>query len=106
VAPPTARGEFRWIEDIGSAPEQFQGGAFEMHRVEWPVGLGAPLTAMTGRGEDEFARLFPAARAVEALELTAIVVGPTCAEHLDPVREALSVQLPAQAHTDLRGLFA
>jgi aryl-alcohol dehydrogenase-like predicted oxidoreductase len=39
-------------------------------------------------------------------ELTAIVVGPTCAEHLDPVREALSVQLPAQAHTDLRGLFA
>lgn len=38
-------------------------------------------------------------------EITAIVVGPTCAEHLDPVREALSVQLPAQAHADLRGLF-
>ncbi len=39
-------------------------------------------------------------------EITAIVVGPTCAEHLDPVREALSVQLPAQEHADLRGLFA
>ena len=39
-------------------------------------------------------------------EITAIVVGPTCAEHLEPVREALSVQLPAQEHADLRGLFA
>lgn len=38
-------------------------------------------------------------------EVTAIVVGPTCAEHLDPVREALSLELTAAEHADLRGLF-
>jgi aryl-alcohol dehydrogenase-like predicted oxidoreductase len=38
-------------------------------------------------------------------EVTAIVVGPTCAEHLEPVREALSLQLSADEHADLRGLF-
>ena len=38
-------------------------------------------------------------------EVSAIVVGPTCAEHLDPVREALSVELSPDEHGDLRGLF-
>ena len=38
-------------------------------------------------------------------ELTAVVVGPTRAEQLEPVREALSVELSAQEHADLRGLF-
>jgi aryl-alcohol dehydrogenase-like predicted oxidoreductase len=38
-------------------------------------------------------------------ELTAFVVGPTCAEHLDPVREALSVDLTPREHAHLRGLF-
>jgi aryl-alcohol dehydrogenase-like predicted oxidoreductase len=38
-------------------------------------------------------------------EVTAIVVGPTRAEHLDPVREALALELSADEHADLRGLF-
>jgi aryl-alcohol dehydrogenase-like predicted oxidoreductase len=38
-------------------------------------------------------------------EITAVVVGPTCAEHLAPVREALSLELSADEHTHLRGLF-
>jgi aryl-alcohol dehydrogenase-like predicted oxidoreductase len=38
-------------------------------------------------------------------EVTAIVVGPTCVEHLEPVREALSLRLTAEEHVDLRGLF-
>jgi 1-deoxyxylulose-5-phosphate synthase len=38
-------------------------------------------------------------------ELTAVVVGPTRAEQLEPVREALTVELTASEHSDLRGLF-
>ena len=38
-------------------------------------------------------------------ELTAVVVGPTRAEQLEPVREALSLDLTAAEHSDLRGLF-
>ena len=38
-------------------------------------------------------------------ELTAIVVGPTRAEHLEPVREALSLELSTAEHAHLRGLF-
>jgi aryl-alcohol dehydrogenase-like predicted oxidoreductase len=38
-------------------------------------------------------------------EITAVVVGPTRAEHLEPVREALSVELSADEHAHLRGLF-
>ncbi len=40
-----------------------------------------------------------------APEVTAVVVGPTRAEHLEPVREALSLELCADEHADLRGLF-
>jgi aryl-alcohol dehydrogenase-like predicted oxidoreductase len=39
-------------------------------------------------------------------EITAIVVGPTCVEHLEPVREALVLDLPADEHAHLRGLFS
>ena len=39
-------------------------------------------------------------------ELTAIVVGPTRVDQLDPIREALSLELTADEHTHLRGLFA
>jgi 1-deoxyxylulose-5-phosphate synthase len=38
-------------------------------------------------------------------EVTAVVVGPTHAEQLDPVREALSLGLTAAEQSDLRGLF-
>lgn len=38
-------------------------------------------------------------------EITAVVVGPTRAEHLEPVREALSLELSAEEHTHLGGLF-
>jgi aryl-alcohol dehydrogenase-like predicted oxidoreductase len=38
-------------------------------------------------------------------EVTAIVVGPTCVEHLEPVREALSLELSAEEHAHLGGLF-
>lgn len=38
-------------------------------------------------------------------EVTAVVVGPTRAEHLEPVREALGLELPADEHTRLRGFF-
>ncbi len=38
-------------------------------------------------------------------EITAVVVGPTRAEHLEPVREALSLELTAEEHAHLRGLF-
>jgi len=38
-------------------------------------------------------------------EITAVVVGPARAEHLEPVREALSVELAPEEHADLRGLF-
>ena len=39
-------------------------------------------------------------------EITAVVVGPTRTEQLDPVREALQLGLSAEEHADLRGLFA
>jgi aryl-alcohol dehydrogenase-like predicted oxidoreductase len=39
-------------------------------------------------------------------ELTTVVVGPTRAEHLEPVREALALELSAGERADLRGLFA
>jgi aryl-alcohol dehydrogenase-like predicted oxidoreductase len=38
-------------------------------------------------------------------EVTAVVVGPTRAEHLEPVREALSLELTQSEHEHLRGLF-
>jgi aryl-alcohol dehydrogenase-like predicted oxidoreductase len=38
-------------------------------------------------------------------EVTAVVVGPTSAEQLGPVREALSLELPADEHAHLGGLF-
>ncbi|HJR96224.1 MAG TPA: aldo/keto reductase [Gaiellaceae bacterium] len=38
-------------------------------------------------------------------EVTAVVVGPTRAEHLGPVREALSLELTADEHAHLGGLF-
>jgi aryl-alcohol dehydrogenase-like predicted oxidoreductase len=38
-------------------------------------------------------------------EVTAVVVGPTRAEHLEPVREALSLELTRAEHDHLRGLF-
>jgi 1-deoxyxylulose-5-phosphate synthase len=38
-------------------------------------------------------------------EVTAVVVGPTCVEHLEPVREALALELTAEEHAHLRGLF-
>jgi aryl-alcohol dehydrogenase-like predicted oxidoreductase len=39
-------------------------------------------------------------------EITAVVVGPTRAEQLEPVREALSLDLSPEEHAYLRGLFA
>ena len=39
-------------------------------------------------------------------EVTAIVVGPTYAEHLEPVREALALELTPSDREHLRGLFA
>ena len=39
-------------------------------------------------------------------EVTAIVVGPTQAEHLEPVREALTLELTPSDREHLRGLFA
>jgi aryl-alcohol dehydrogenase-like predicted oxidoreductase len=38
-------------------------------------------------------------------EVTAVVVGPTRAAQLEPVREALALGLDAREHADLRGLF-
>jgi 1-deoxyxylulose-5-phosphate synthase len=38
-------------------------------------------------------------------EVTAVIVGPTRAEHLEPVREALSLDLTSEERTHLRGLF-
>jgi 1-deoxyxylulose-5-phosphate synthase len=38
-------------------------------------------------------------------EVTAVVVGPTRAEQLEPVREALALELSAEEHTHLGGLF-
>jgi aryl-alcohol dehydrogenase-like predicted oxidoreductase len=39
-------------------------------------------------------------------EVTAVIVGPTRAEHLEPVREALELELTAADREHLRGLFA
>lgn len=39
-------------------------------------------------------------------EITAVVVGPTRAEQLEPVREALALGLPAEEHAHVGGLFA
>ena len=41
-----------------------------------------------------------------APEVTAVVVGPTRVEHLEPVREALSLELSDADRDHLRGLFA
>jgi len=38
-------------------------------------------------------------------EITGVVAGPTRAEHLEPVSEALSLELSTDEHTHLRGLF-
>ena len=38
-------------------------------------------------------------------EVTAVVVGPTRAEQLEPVREALALELSAEEHVHLGGLF-
>jgi aryl-alcohol dehydrogenase-like predicted oxidoreductase len=38
-------------------------------------------------------------------EVTAVVVGPTCAEHLEPVREALALELTPADREHLRGLL-
>ena len=38
-------------------------------------------------------------------ELTAVVVGPTRVVHLEPVREALELELTPAEHDHLRGLF-
>ena len=39
-------------------------------------------------------------------EVTAVVVGPTRAEQLEPVREALALELSAEEHLHLGGLFS
>jgi aryl-alcohol dehydrogenase-like predicted oxidoreductase len=39
-------------------------------------------------------------------EITAVVVGPTRVEQLEPVREALSLELSPEDHAHLRGLFS
>jgi aryl-alcohol dehydrogenase-like predicted oxidoreductase len=39
-------------------------------------------------------------------DVTAVVVGPTRVEHLEPVREALALDLSAEDRDHLRGLFA
>jgi aryl-alcohol dehydrogenase-like predicted oxidoreductase len=38
-------------------------------------------------------------------EVTAVVIGPTTADQLTPVREALSLELAPEEHAHLRGLF-
>jgi 1-deoxyxylulose-5-phosphate synthase len=38
-------------------------------------------------------------------EVTAIIVGPTRAEQLEPAREALELEITSDEHTHLRGLF-
>ena len=38
-------------------------------------------------------------------EVTAVVVGPTRAEHLEPVREALALELAPDERDHLRGFF-
>ena len=38
-------------------------------------------------------------------DVTAVVVGPTRAEHLEPVREAVALELTSAERAHLRGLF-
>ncbi len=38
-------------------------------------------------------------------DVTAVVVGPTRAEHLEPVREAIALELTSAERAHLRGLF-
>jgi aryl-alcohol dehydrogenase-like predicted oxidoreductase len=38
-------------------------------------------------------------------EVTAVVIGPTRLEHLEPVREALTLELTSAELAHLRGLF-
>ena len=38
-------------------------------------------------------------------DVTAVVVGPTCADHLEPVQQALSLELTSAERAHLRGLF-
>ena len=73
----------------------------ERRRLRRARGLrarGARARRLDGRAR---ARL-----AARASEVTAVVVGPTCAEHLEPVREALALELPADERDHLRGLFS
>jgi aryl-alcohol dehydrogenase-like predicted oxidoreductase len=42
---------------------------------------------------------------IRAPEVTAVVVGPTRAEHLEPVRDALALDLGPEEREHLRGLF-
>ena len=42
---------------------------------------------------------------LEASEVTAVIVGPGRAEHLEPVREALDLELSGADRDHLRGLF-
>ena len=41
-----------------------------------------------------------------APDVTAVVIGPTRMEHLEPVREALELDMTPEDHDHLRGLFA
>ena len=42
---------------------------------------------------------------LEVPEVTAVIAGPTRAEHLEPVREALSLELTSSDREHLQGLF-
>ena len=66
------------------------------------------LEAFEGRAQERGVSMAGLALAwlLAVPEVTAIIVGPTRAEQLDPVREALSLQLTASEHADLRGLFS
>ena len=65
------------------------------------------LEALEGRAQERGVSMAGLALAwlLAVPEVTAIIVGPTRAEQLDPVREALSLELSAAEHADLRGLF-
>jgi aryl-alcohol dehydrogenase-like predicted oxidoreductase len=65
------------------------------------------LEAFEGRAQERGVSMAGLALAwlLAVPEVTATVVGPTRAEQLDPVREALPLELSAAEHADLRGLF-
>jgi 1-deoxyxylulose-5-phosphate synthase len=65
------------------------------------------LEAFEGRAQERGVSMAGLALAwlLAVLEVTAIVVGPTRAEQLDPVREALPLELSAAEHAHLKGLF-